>query len=69
MITYVLQLIRTDAGAKWREDHVEPAPFNTNKDINKLISETEGVVTRELEDGDRGRAMKRLRVRLPLLFC
>ncbi|CAG0894708.1 unnamed protein product [Cyprideis torosa] len=56
------KLLRTDAGAKWREDYVETAPFNTNKDINKLISETEGLVTRELEDGDRGKAMKRLRV-------
>lgn len=33
-----------------------------NKDIDKLIHETENAVTEKLESGDRQRAMKRLRV-------
>lgn len=41
---------------------MESAHFYTNTDIPRLISETEGTVTLELEGGDRQRAMKRLRV-------
>jgi len=41
---------------------VESSHFNTNKDIDRLIRETESVVTQDLEGGDRQRAMKRLRV-------
>ncbi|XP_013792933.1 xenotropic and polytropic retrovirus receptor 1 homolog, partial [Limulus polyphemus] len=35
------KLLGTDAGAKWRQTFVEIAPFYTNKDIDKLIQETE----------------------------
>lgn len=42
------QLLQTTAGAKWRSDHVETAHFYTNKDIDKLLSETESTVTHEL---------------------
>ncbi|KAI9556155.1 Xenotropic and polytropic retrovirus receptor 1-like protein [Daphnia sinensis] len=56
------KLIQTTAGAKWRTEHVEQAHFYTNKDIDKLLSETEATVTHELEGGDRQKAMKRLRV-------
>jgi len=35
-------------GAKWRTEHVETAHFYTNKDIDKLLSETELTVTHEL---------------------
>jgi hypothetical protein len=42
------QLIQTTAGAKWRTEHVEQAHFYTNKDIDKLLSETEATVTHEL---------------------
>lgn len=51
-----------DVGAKWRAEHVETSHFYTNKDIDKLINDTETLVTTELEAGDRQRAMKRLRV-------
>ena len=56
------KLLKTSAGGVWREEHVETAFFHTNKDIDKLISDTESTVTSELEDGDRQKAMKRLRV-------
>lgn len=51
-----------DFGSKWRAEHVDTAIFHTRKDIDRLIAETEAVVTRDLEHGDRQRAMKRLRV-------
>ncbi|XP_066940120.1 solute carrier family 53 member 1-like isoform X1 [Macrobrachium rosenbergii] len=56
------KLMSTSNGAKWREENVDNSPFNTNKDIDKLIQEVEGTFTAELEHGDRGKAMKRLRV-------
>ncbi|XP_019866102.1 xenotropic and polytropic retrovirus receptor 1 [Aethina tumida] len=56
------KLLLTDGGAKWRVDHVESSHFYTNKDIDRLIRETEATVTQDLEGGDRQRAMKRLRV-------
>jgi hypothetical protein len=56
------KLLNVEFGAKWREERVELAHFYTNKDIDKLIHETENVVTQEIEAGDRQRAMKRLRV-------
>lgn len=56
------KLLSTDLGARWREEHVETSHFNTNKDIDHLINETESLVTQELEGGDRQKAMKRLRV-------
>ncbi|KAL7015032.1 hypothetical protein ACKWTF_016251 [Chironomus riparius] len=56
------KLLNIDFGAKWRQDHVELAHFYTNKDIDRLITETENVVTLEIEAGDRQKAMKRLRV-------
>lgn len=56
------KLLRVDHGAKWRQEHVETSHFFINKDIDKLIHETENLVTEKLEGGDRTRAMKRLRV-------
>ncbi|GAB6031448.1 hypothetical protein CHUAL_009219 [Chamberlinius hualienensis] len=56
------KLLSTDRGGKWRERTVELAPFYTNKYIDKIIQETESVVTSELESGNRQKAMKRLRV-------
>ncbi|CAH1990920.1 unnamed protein product [Acanthoscelides obtectus] len=56
------KLLTVDLGAKWRVEHVESSHFYTNKDIDKLIRETEATFTQELEGGDRQRAMKRLRV-------
>ncbi|KAJ8969768.1 hypothetical protein NQ314_001605 [Rhamnusium bicolor] len=61
--SYVIaKLLNTDLGAKWRQEHVEASHFFTNKDIDKIINDTENMVTNELEGGDRQKAMKRLRV-------
>ena len=54
--------LTTDVGAKWRADRVDTANFYTNKSIDKLISKTEQTFISNLEDGDRQKAMKRLRV-------
>uniref|UniRef100_A0A3Q3EFU5 Xenotropic and polytropic retrovirus receptor 1a n=1 Tax=Labrus bergylta TaxID=56723 RepID=A0A3Q3EFU5_9LABR len=56
------KILDTPRGADWRVAHVEVAPFYTCKKITQLISETEALVTTELEGGDRQKAMKRLRV-------
>uniref|UniRef100_A0A8C5GH11 Xenotropic and polytropic retrovirus receptor 1 homolog n=1 Tax=Gouania willdenowi TaxID=441366 RepID=A0A8C5GH11_GOUWI len=56
------KILETSRGADWRVTHVEVAPFYTCKKITQLISETEALVTTELEGGDRQKAMKRLRV-------
>ncbi|XP_024084692.1 xenotropic and polytropic retrovirus receptor 1 isoform X2 [Cimex lectularius] len=56
------KLLNVSVGAKFREEHVEASHFFTNTDIVGLINEVETTVTNELEDGDRQRAMKRLRV-------
>ncbi|XP_029005409.1 xenotropic and polytropic retrovirus receptor 1a [Betta splendens] len=56
------KILDTSRGADWRVGHVEVATFYTCKKITQLISETETLVTTELEGGDRQRAMKRLRV-------
>ena len=56
------KLMNNDTGLKWRTTHVEIAPFYMNKDIGKLIEDTESLFTNDLEDGDRQKAMKRLRV-------
>lgn len=56
------KLLRVDIGGKWQKEKVEASHFFTNRDIDKLIHETEHTVTTELEDGDRQKAMKRLRV-------
>lgn len=51
-----------DNGLHWRTENVESSVIYTNKDIERLIQDTEATVTRELEGGDRQKAMKRLRV-------
>ncbi|XP_013874028.1 xenotropic and polytropic retrovirus receptor 1 homolog [Austrofundulus limnaeus] len=56
------KILETSRGADWRVGRVEVAPFYTCKKITQLISETEALVTTELEGGDRQKAMKRLRV-------
>ena len=54
--------MNTDTGARWRSEHVDSAMFYTNKDIDKLIQDTENAFIQDLESGDRQKAMKRLRV-------
>lgn len=39
------KLLNVDLGAKWRMDHVEVAHFHVNKDIDRLINDTESIVT------------------------
>ncbi|XP_018335489.1 xenotropic and polytropic retrovirus receptor 1 [Agrilus planipennis] len=56
------KLLNVNLGAKWREECVETSHFYTNKDIDRLIQDTENLVTNELEGGDRQKAMKKLRV-------
>ncbi|XP_043985295.1 xenotropic and polytropic retrovirus receptor 1a [Gambusia affinis] len=56
------KILDTTRGAEWRVAHVDVAPFYTCKKITQLITETETLVITELEEGDRQRAMKRLRV-------
>ena len=56
------KLLNVDLGAKWRMDYVEVAHFHVNKDIDRLIHDTESIVTQDIEGGDRQKAMKRLRV-------
>lgn len=51
-----------DNGARYRQENVDTSHFFVNKDIDRIIQETEGSVTQDLEGGDRQRAMKRLRV-------
>ena len=41
------------ASSRWREENVESSHFHTNKDIDKLIADTESTVTSDLEGGDR----------------
>ncbi|EDS34129.1 xenotropic and polytropic murine leukemia virus receptor xpr1 [Culex quinquefasciatus] len=56
------KLLRSDNGGRWQKEQVETSHFFTNKDIDKLINDTETTVTGTLEGGDRQKAMKRLRV-------
>ncbi|KAK3928394.1 Xenotropic and polytropic retrovirus receptor 1 [Frankliniella fusca] len=56
------KLLSVDSGTAWRVENVETSHFFTNKDVGRLVHETEGAVTTELEGGDRQKAMKRLRV-------
>lgn len=42
--------------------YVETAPFNLTKKVDTLITDVENLFTQHLENGDRQRAMKRLRV-------
>lgn len=56
------KLFGNEEGKRWHHAHVECAFFHTNKDVDKLIEQTENIVTFQLESGDRQKAMKRLRV-------
>lgn len=56
------KLLNISNGALYRRENVEAALFYTNKEIEKLIEDVESTYTSELEQGDRQKAMKRLRV-------
>ena len=54
--------VGTTSGATWRVENLENASFYTNKDIDKLLQDTEATFTNHLESGDRKKAMNRLKV-------
>ena len=56
------KLFHTTTGVQYRQERVETASFYTNKQIDELIEKTEAIAINDLEGGDRGKAMKRLRV-------
>jgi xenotropic and polytropic retrovirus receptor 1 len=56
------KLYKTESGAEWRINNVECAHFYTNKLVDSLIAETENLFTKKLENGNRQKAMERLRV-------
>nr|AHJ60092.1 xenotropic and polytropic retrovirus receptor [Cyanea capillata] len=56
------KMFQTDTGVQYRKATVETATFFTNKQVDGLILETENIFINELERGNRGKAMKRLRV-------
>ena len=56
------KIFKTDRGSDWHKLNVEAAPFNTTKKVDTLIAEVENLFTQYLENGDKTRAMKRLRV-------
>nr|CAH8819952.1 unnamed protein product [Trichobilharzia regenti] len=56
------KLLRRNTGLIWRQQVVECAHFNTSREVDDLITEVENIFTEKLEQGDRQKAMKRLRV-------
>uniref|UniRef100_A0A5K4F2C7 Xenotropic and polytropic retrovirus receptor 1 n=1 Tax=Schistosoma mansoni TaxID=6183 RepID=A0A5K4F2C7_SCHMA len=56
------KLLRRNTGLLWRQQVVECAHFNTSREVDDLITEVENIFTEKLEQGDRQKAMKRLRV-------
>lgn len=56
------KVFETPSGADYRREKVEVADFFTNKHVGELILETEELYIAELEDGNRSKAMNRLRV-------
>lgn len=56
------KIFKTDRGSDWHKTYVETAAFFTDKTVDHLITEVENIFTQYLENGDKARAMKRLRV-------
>ncbi|CAF1573855.1 unnamed protein product, partial [Didymodactylos carnosus] len=56
------KLFQTTRGDDWRRLHIDQAPFYTTKRVDQLINEVETMYTDGLEQGNRAKAMKRLRV-------
>ncbi|XP_055346141.1 xenotropic and polytropic retrovirus receptor 1-like [Paramacrobiotus metropolitanus] len=56
------KVLDTDKGMTWRIQHVEVSSIYQSKEVDRLIMETETVVTKDLEAGNRSKAMQRLRV-------
>ncbi|XP_071802189.1 xenotropic and polytropic retrovirus receptor 1 homolog [Asterias amurensis] len=56
------KMLKTERGVEFRESKVESAPFYTSKQIDNLILETETSYINDLEEGNRQKAMNKLRV-------
>ncbi|XP_038063830.1 xenotropic and polytropic retrovirus receptor 1 homolog [Patiria miniata] len=56
------KMMKSTRGAEFRVAKVEPAPFYTNKHVDNLILETETSYINDLEEGNRQKAMNKLRV-------
>ncbi|XP_076821283.1 solute carrier family 53 member 1-like isoform X2 [Clavelina lepadiformis] len=56
------KMLNTDKGVVWRQNYVETAPFHKDSLISEYILKTETLYINDLENGDRSKAMKRLRV-------
>jgi SPX domain protein involved in polyphosphate accumulation len=56
------KVFKTSRGCDWRVANVETAPFHTIKKVDQFISEIENLFADKFENGDKQRAMKRLRV-------
>ncbi|CAF0819680.1 unnamed protein product [Brachionus calyciflorus] len=56
------KIFKTDRGSEWHKAYVETAPFYTTKKVDTFINDVVNLFTQYLENGDRERAMKRLRV-------
>uniref|UniRef100_A0A1X7SER7 EXS domain-containing protein n=1 Tax=Amphimedon queenslandica TaxID=400682 RepID=A0A1X7SER7_AMPQE len=55
-------LASSDRGSKFFKENVEKLYFHKSKEINALIQKTEDIMINQLENGNRGRAMAKLRV-------
>ena len=62
MLNTSSKIFKTDRGSEWFKSYVETAIFNTTKKVDLIINEVENLFTDKLENGNRQRAMKRLRV-------
>jgi len=56
------KIFKTTTGNEYRIAKIEESKFYANKEIDQLILDTEAIAIEDLEGGDRGKAMKRLRV-------
>lgn len=56
------KLLGNNKGLLWRQQYVDKSTFFLSSEVDVLISNVENLVAFDLEGGDRGAAMKRLRV-------
>ncbi|OAF68644.1 hypothetical protein A3Q56_03573 [Intoshia linei] len=56
------KIFQSDEGSEWMDTHIHNSFFKKDTNINKLILDTEDAVIKHLENKDRSKAMKRLRV-------
>ena len=56
------KLFRESTGIRWLTTNVDKSPFVANQQVSNLIDEVENLVTDYLENGNRKKAMQKLRV-------